>query len=134
MNPKISSFNQSAFLKAAIPSYFGPFIMSGLPGYFLNNPVLMKASYSTIALPSLIATIISFVLLWQFQKQQVLLINRFLLAFMMGMGMSVLALFYVLLFNMQAYKFDIIPSAFIGGAIVALTNRIGKVDNHLKNI
>lgn len=127
---KIPNFEVKAFFKAAFPSYFFPFVSSFLPGYFLNKPNLMQASYSSIAFPSLIATIISFGLLWQFQKRQVFIYNRFMLTFILGSVMVVLATIIIEIFNIQIGIWNIILSAFIGTAIVVMTKPLKTIDNY----
>jgi len=127
---KISSFDTNTFFKAAIPAYFFPFLSSGIPGYILDKPDLVQASYGSIALPSLLATVLCFGLLWQFQKRQLFLINRFAMTLILGLTMVAIAICIVIFFQLQKDFWYIVPSAFIGTAIVALTKPLKKTINH----
>jgi len=128
---KISAFNSSAFLKAIIPSYFFPFVSSGLPGYFLDKSDLMHASYSTIALPSLLATMFCFALLSLFQKRQIFLFNRPTMTFILGLLVVLLATIITSIFQLETVIWNIVPSAFIGAAIVTMTKPLVNITyNH----
>ena len=122
----LPQFGVKQFLKAAIPSYVAPLISPGLPAYFLNKQELLQASYSSIALSSLIATILSFIILSQFQKRQVLLFNRFKMTAILGLSMVIVAVLVVIFLGLQSSASNIVPSVFIGAAIVALTNPLKK--------
>ena len=129
----IPSFDRKAFVKAAFPSYFFPMVMSFTGGYFSNNQTLMKASYSTIALPSLLVTILCFVLLWQFQKRQLFIMHRLLMAFFLSVLMIVLALFVIWLCNLQAFMYDILPSTLIGVVLLSLMKPLKKIETSNEN-
>jgi len=118
---KYSSTSVTLF-KLVISSYFLPLLISGTSGFFLNKPELLRASYSTIALPSLIATIICLVLLFQLQKNQLLLLNRRAIASLLGLIISVLTFLVILLFQLQHYLLDILPSAVIGAIVVGFNH------------
>lgn len=123
--------NTLAFFKAIIPSYFFPLISAGLPGYLLDKPDLMHASYSTIALPSLFATIICFGLLQLFKKKQIFLYDRLPMTFFLGSIMILLSLMIIYLFYLDDSLLNIVSSSFIGSAIVIFTNPLTKI-NHDK--
>ncbi|MEN0002794.1 MAG: hypothetical protein AAF798_01575 [Bacteroidota bacterium] len=126
-SPSTPLFGRKQFLKAALPSYFAPWITPGLPAYFMGNEELLRASYTSIAIPSLLATIICFFILAYFQRKQIFLLHRFRMVFLLGIPMILLALLLVYLLNLEAYTFDIVLSAFIGTAIVTLTNPLQKI-------
>ncbi len=117
---KIEQFNTSAFLKIGLASYFFPFISSVLPGYFFDQPELMQASYSTIAIPSLLATLLCFVLLWQFQKRNILALNKFVMTFFLCLLVVLLSLFTIYIFQLQAATWNIVVSALIGTVITGM--------------
>lgn len=123
---KTQQFSTAAFFKAALPSYFFPLVSAGLPGYFLDKPALMHASYSTIAVPSLLATILCFGLLRLFKKKQIFLFNRIRMTFYLGAIMILLSICATYIFQLQDAFLNIVPSAFIGTAIVVMTNPLNK--------
>ncbi|MEL6918470.1 MAG: hypothetical protein AAFO99_12155 [Bacteroidota bacterium] len=123
---KTSRFTTSGFLKAIVPSYFFPFVSSGLSGYLLNKPALIHASYSTIALPSLLATALCFGILWFFQEKQILLLNRFAMTLILGVSMTLLAVLNIHIFELQAATWNIVLSALLGTAIVVMTKPLKK--------
>ncbi|WP_232279311.1 hypothetical protein [Myroides odoratimimus] len=84
----------------------------------------MNASYSTIGLPSLLATILSFFILWQFECRQILVHSKALRAlliipFMVGLG-ALSA--YVL--HLPSEYFNIMLSAFIGATIITIRQKL----------
>lgn len=121
-----STFNKSSFLKLAIPSYLIPLAFSGTSGLLLNKPELIKASYSTIALASLLATVACFTLLWQLQKRQLFLVNRFIMTLILVLLMVFLSLGIIYGLRLEKYIWDILPSVIIGSAIVTLTQPLKK--------
>jgi len=123
------TFGMGKLLRVSIPAYMMPLVMPGIPAYVLGKADLLRASYTTIGLSSLTATIICFVILAVFQKRQVLIINRFKMMFLLGFVIVTLASVIVFLFNLQDSIFDIAPSAFIGTAIVSLTNPLKKLED-----
>lgn len=125
---KVPTFGTSQFLKASLPSYFAPMLSAGIPAYFLEKDELLHASYSTIALPSLIATIICFLLLAQFQKRQIFLFSRLTTAILLGFLMLGLSGIIVSLFGLQSEALTICFSAFIGAAIVSFTTPAKKIN------
>lgn len=123
---KKSSFDTVGFLKLAVPSYLMPFVFSGSSGFLLNKSDLIKASYSTIALPSLFATIISFILLWQLQKRQQFIFGRLVVTPVLVTLMILFSLLVIRVFRMDDFVWDILPSVGIGTAIVTLTTPLKK--------
>lgn len=128
-NNTVPDFGWAAFFKAIIPSYIVPLVMSFQGGYFSNNAALMKASYSTIAIPSLLSTVICFLLLKQFQKNQFLIINKIVLAFILSLVIGLIVFIAIVVLRLQVYAFDIMPSAMLGPIIATLTNPLKKI-NH----
>ncbi|WP_112377876.1 hypothetical protein [Flagellimonas maritima] len=120
------SFCGNAFLKAALPSYLFPLLSSAIPAYFLDKPDLLKASYTTIAMPSLFATVICFILLWQFQERQIFIINRIVMALVLGITMVLLALGVIYIFKWETGIWNILISSFLGAAIVAMMKPLTK--------
>lgn len=127
-----STFNLRALVLAAVPAYVFPTFMSFLSGYFLQKPELMMASFRTIGLSSLCATIGSFMILWQFDSRQILVQNKtirslFIILIMVGLG-----LLCTFLFQLQSEGFNILFSAFLGAAILTISQQL-KDDKHEKN-
>lgn len=125
-----NQFSQSAFFKSILPAYFFPLIMSGGPGYILDKPQLLKASYSSIALPSLIATIICFLLLKYLSKKQIFLLKRIPCSAFLILIIGLLSLLTINLFGLYQYLLDIIPSALIAAIIIGMTKPLNKITNH----
>lgn len=123
---KIQMFSKQAFLKSALPAYFFPLIMSGGPAYFLNKPELLKASYSTIALPSLIATVICFFLLKYLKEKQLLLLHRIVISLLLIVSIGALSLLIIQIFDLWTYLLDILPSAALGAGIIGMTKPLKK--------
>lgn len=112
-----NNFTTKAFLSVAIPSYFFPAIMSWTSGWVLENSALMKASYVSIAIPSLVATILVYLLLQQFYKMQKKPKNRYVRALFITILMAVLSLLIIKLFKLEPYMFDILFSSTLGTII-----------------
>lgn len=113
----VSNFTTKAFLLAAIPAYFFPSVMSWFSGWIFNNPILMKASYTSIAIPSLVATIIVYLLLQQMEFVQKFPKNKYVRIMVMTVLMVVFSLIIIKLTNLEAYMLDIIPSSILGAII-----------------
>lgn len=117
-------FSLKTILAALLPAYFFPTVMSFLPGYIMQNHELMAASYTTIGLSSLIATLISIYILWQFEYRQILVHSSVLRAlcivpFMVGLGaLSTYSL------DLPSEYFNIMLSAFIGSTIITMRQKI----------
>lgn len=114
-------FGLRALLKSAIPSYLFPLLSTVIPGYVLKNPELVQAGYTTIALPALLATILCFGLLWMFQKKQVFIYSKYVIALVLCMIMVIIAMVIISVFNLHHALWNIIPSILIGAVIIAMT-------------
>ncbi|MDR0194775.1 MAG: hypothetical protein LBI73_06595 [Myroides sp.] len=119
-----STFNLKTLIISASPAYIFPTVMSFLPGYILDNSALMKASYSTIGLSSLIATIISFILLWQCERKQILVHNKVIRSILIIGLMITLGALSAYLLNMPTEYFNIMLSAFIGATIITIRQKV----------
>lgn len=93
----------------------------------------MAASYSTIGLSSLIATLLSFVILWQLEQRQILVENKwtrslFIILLMIGLGT-----FCASILNLPSTEyFNITFSAFLGATIITVRQKV-KNDKDEKN-
>lgn len=121
-----AQFGVRQFFKIAIPSYLFPLVFSGLPGYLLNKQELMQASYSTIALPSLLATSLCFLLLAQFQRRQVFLLPRIQIAIVFVLFTICLSCLVIGIFKLHTEYLNIVPSACIGAAVVSMSKPLKK--------
>jgi hypothetical protein len=130
---RIPDFGWASFLKATVPSYFVPLVMSFQGGYFSKNHDLMRASYSTIATPSLLSTAFCFLLLMQFQKHQIMMINKFALALTLSLAMGLIAFQAIAIFGLQAFILDIVPSSMLGAIVATLTNPLKKINFYYEN-
>ncbi|WP_121966195.1 hypothetical protein [Myroides sp. N17-2] len=119
-----TAFTLKALVSATLPAYFFPTVMSFASGYIMQNPELMTASYTTIGLSSLIATILSFLILRQFEHRQILIHNKairalLIIPFMVGLGaLTAYAL------HLPSEYFNIMLSAFIGATIITIRQKI----------
>ncbi|WP_435263665.1 hypothetical protein [Tenacibaculum sp. nBUS_03] len=113
------SFSVKKFLLASIPSYFFPAVMSWTPGWIMNDKELMSSSYSTIATPSLIATVLVYLILWKVESDNNSLKNRYTRIFFMLLVTISIACLFILLFNFHEFKFNIIVSTILGTVITA---------------
>ncbi|TDQ23745.1 hypothetical protein [Tenacibaculum caenipelagi] len=114
-----SSFTIKTFLQATIPSYVFPAIMSWGSGWLMKNEVLKQSSFISIALPSLIATIITYMLLWRMETKQKKVKNKSVkVCMMLGVTFG-LALAIIFIFNWQKFMFDILFSTILGTTITA---------------
>ncbi len=101
--------------------------MSFTSGYFLNKPDLMRASYSTIATPSLIASLLTFILLWRMEAAQKFPANKIVRALFMVIATVTLGFMAILCFGLQENAFDILSSSFLGAVITTLTQPMTKL-------
>jgi hypothetical protein len=120
-NQHPNNFNGKRLFFVTVPSYVFPAIMSFLPGYFLNKPDLMRASYSTIALPSLITSLLTYIVLWQMEKRQIFPNNKLVRALLMLLLMFPLGFIAMIIFGLQSDAINILPSVFLGAILTSLT-------------
>ncbi|PKV51024.1 hypothetical protein ATE84_3093 [Aquimarina sp. MAR_2010_214] len=127
-NPnKTSNFNTKTFLFACIPSYIFPAVMSWVSGWFMNNPEIMQASYTTIAIPSLIAACLSYMLLWSMEKLQFFPANKFIRTILLVIVMVLLSLITIELAYLKSEIFNILFSTILGTAITTWRQPISKI-------
>jgi membrane-bound ClpP family serine protease len=119
-----SAFSLRSLVLAAIPSYVFPALMSFLSGYFLQKTELMAASYTTIGLSSLLSTILSFMILWQFELKQILVQNKWVRTLLVILLMVSLGAFCTSIFNLPSECFNITFSAFLGAAIITIRQKV----------
>lgn len=119
-----SAFSLRALILAAVPSYVFPALMSFLSGYFLQKTELMMASYTTIGLSSLISTLLSFMILWQFELKQILVQNKWVRALLIILLMISLGVFCAFLLDLPSEYFNITFSAFLGAAIITIRQKV----------
>lgn len=125
-NDHPSTFNLRSLILAAVPAYVFPALMSFTSGFFLQKNELMSASYTSIGLSSLLSTVISFMILWQFESRQILAQNKLLRAVLIVMLMISLGMACSTLLNLQSERFNITFSAFLGAAILTIRQQIKK--------
>ena len=125
-NDHSSTFNLRSLILAAVPAYVFPALMSFTSGFFLQKNELMSASYTSIGLSSLLSTVISFMILWQFESRQILAQNKLLRAVLIVMLMISLGMACSTLLNLQSERFNITFSAFLGAAILTIRQQIKK--------
>lgn len=127
-----STFNLRALVFAAVPAYVFPAFMSFLSGFFLQKTELMMASFTTIGLSSLCATIGSFMMLWQFDSRQIFVQNKTIRSLLIIGFMMSLARLCTFLFQLQSEGFNILFSAFLGAAILTIREQLkkGKDENN----
>lgn len=119
-----STFNLQSLIAAAVPSYVLPALMSFIPGYLLQKPELMLASYTSIGLSSLVATILSFIILWYFESREILVHSksvRSLLVILLMFGMATLC---VCILRIPSERFNIVFSACLGATIVTIRQQL----------
>lgn len=124
-NPS-SGFNLRSMVVAVVPSYVFPALMSFMSGFFLKKTDLMMASYTTIGLSSMLSTIFSFIILWQFESRKIFAQNKWkrsllIILLMIGLGMLCTSIF-----KLQSERFNIIVSSLLGATILT-------IGHHLKN-
>ena len=122
-----SNFNEKRLASIAVPSYIFPLIMSFTPGYFLNDLELMRASYSSIALPSLLSSLLTFALLWRMEVAQKFPSNNIVRILLMVLIMASLGIVAIFVFDLQADAFNILFSSFLGALITTSTQKINKI-------
>jgi H+/Cl- antiporter ClcA len=126
MSTTSKNFNTKRLVSAVVPSYVFPTIMSFIPGYLLNKSDLMSASYTTIAIPSLIVSLLTYFLLWRMEVVQSFPSNILVRTLLMAVTMVTLGFLTILTFGFQTDTLDIIPSCFLGAVITTLTQKMSK--------
>ncbi|MBB2951325.1 hypothetical protein [Sphingobacterium sp. JUb56] len=124
-----SDFSLRLLMVAAIPAYVFPALMSFISAFVLQKTDLMMASYTTIGLSSLLSTILSFIILWQFELRQIFVRKKWvgsllIILLMIGMGMLCTSLF-----KLQSERFNIITSVFLGATILTIRQHIKNYKN-----
>lgn len=124
---KSTNFNTKAFLFASIPSYIFPVAMSWISGWFMNDSGVMQASYTTIAIPSLIAALLSYILLWGMEKLQFFPENKFTRTILLVIVMICMALITIELAYLKPETFNILFSTILGTTITTWRQPISKI-------
>ncbi|WP_316839263.1 hypothetical protein [Pedobacter gandavensis] len=120
------TFNLRSLIVAAVPAYVFPALMSFASGFILQKNELMSASYTSIGLSSLLSTVFSFILLWQFDSRQILVQNKLFRSVFIVMLMMSLGMLCSTIFNLQSERFNITFSAFLGAAILTIRQALKK--------
>lgn len=128
MTKSSNNFTVKSFLKATIPNYIIPFIMSFTPGYFRNDTKLMEASYSSIALPSLLAALTTYFTLWYMERTGTFPTHKTIRTIAVSISMVLLFTMLTFLFGLQKYISDICLSAFLGSAITTFTQPVSSLN------
>jgi len=126
LDKNCNNFNFKRLICLAVPSYACPIIMSFIPGYLLNDEELMRASYSSIALPSLLSTLVAFILLWRMEVTQKFPSNKVHRTLLVALIIVLLSIIVIFTFDLQADIFNILFSSFLGAVITSLTQKITK--------
>ncbi|CAL2085682.1 hypothetical protein [Tenacibaculum sp. 190524A02b] len=121
-----NSFTTKTFIKAIVPAYLFPGVMAWCSGWMIKNEIVMKNSFVSIAIPSLIATVISFLILWLMQRINKFPENKFVRVGLLLVIIMSLALVTIELGNMQNYRFDILLSSLIGTVIITWKVKLKK--------
>lgn len=122
------NYNKKTFLKTIIPAYFFPAIMSFISGYFRDDLSLMRDSYSYIALTSLIAAIVTYLLLWICEVQQTFPSNKIIRTLCVSLIMLSLGISIAILLKLNDQLFNIGLSSFLGAAITTWNQPITKCE------
>ncbi len=112
-----NNFNYKTFLRAIIPAYAFPAVMSGIPGVIMEDTKLMHASYTSIAIPSVIAAFICFFILWRMEIKQVFPKTKLIRTIILIIPLMTLALITIWLGDLQEISFNILLSTLIGSAV-----------------
>lgn len=110
-------FNKINFVKSVLPAYVFPALMAGTSGLLSNNATLIHSSYTYIALSTLFASSLCYLILWKisfvgdFLRYKIL---RVLCLWMVSISLSVGAIY---IFNLFPNTFDIILSVSIGSIV-----------------
>ncbi|WP_103068499.1 hypothetical protein [Aquimarina sediminis] len=114
---KLNNFNIKAFLFAIIPSYIFPSGMSWVSGWIMDNIQLMQASYTTIAIPSLLAALLAYSLLYTMEKFQFFPVNRLIRTLLLSLITVCLSLIIIEITSLHSESFNILLSSILGSAI-----------------
>lgn len=132
INDQTSLFSFRSLMLAAVPSYVFPALMSFLSGFFLQRSELMQASYSTIGLSSLFSTILSLIMLWQFDSKGILMKSKLIISLLVILIMVGLGILCAAILQLPSERFNIVFSAFLGAAIVTVRHYVKKTANEKK--
>ncbi|MFD2902318.1 hypothetical protein [Sphingobacterium anhuiense] len=124
-----SDFSLRLLMVAAIPAYVFPALMSFISAFVLQKTDLMMASYTTIGLSSLLSTILSFIILWQFELRQIFVRKKWIGSLLIILLMIGLGMLCTSLFKLQSERFNIITSAFLGATILTIRQHIKNYKN-----
>ncbi len=124
-----SDFSLRLLIVAAIPAYVFPALMSFISAFVLQKTDLMMASYTTIGLSSLLSTILSFIILWQFELRQIFVRKKWVGSLLIILLMIGLGMLCTSLFKLQSERFNIITSAFLGATILTIRQHIKNYKN-----
>lgn len=124
-----SDFSLRLLMVAAIPAYVFPALMSFISAFVLQKTDLMMASYTTIGLSSLLSTILSFIILWQFELRQLFVRKKWVGSLLIILLMIGLGMLCTSLFKLQSERFNIITSAFLGATILTIRQHIKNYKN-----
>lgn len=124
-----SDFSLRLLMVAAIPAYVFPALMSFISAFVLQKTDLMMASYTTIGLSSLLSTILSFIILWQFELRQIFVRKKWVGSLLIILLMIGLGMLCTSLFKLQSERFNIITSAFLGATILTIRQHIKNYKN-----
>jgi len=119
-----STFNLRSLIIATVPSYVFPTLMSFISGFLLQKKELMLASYTTIGLSSLLSTILSFILLWQFDSRQILVQSKWIRSLLTILLMISLGILCTSILELPSERFNITFSAFLGAAILTIRQQV----------
>lgn len=123
-NHPTSGFNLRALIVAAVPAYIFPALMSFISGFFLQKTDLMAASYTTIGISSLLSTMFSFIILWQFELKQIFAQSKWIRSLLIILLMTSLGTLCALIFKLQSERFNITFSAFLGATILTILQHV----------
>ncbi|SEB82577.1 hypothetical protein SAMN04489761_1885 [Tenacibaculum sp. MAR_2009_124] len=126
-----NAFSLKSMMLMALPSYFFPGVTAWLSGWFLQKVDLMNASFVSIAIPSLIATIITYSFFWG-TKNRFKLENKLIRILLMLFLNLFLAYFLIVFLKLNKYQFDIMLSTVIGTVITAWKVPTQKSNNEIR--
>lgn len=82
------------------------------------------ASYTTIGLSSLLSTILSFIILWQFESRQIFVQKKWIGSLLIILLMIGLGMLCTTIFKLHSERFNITSSAFLGAVILTVRHQI----------